>query len=598
MANILFALDRNKTRRNNFISGLLQNISPVEELEVKSVDATDWSLVWSVSKKASVSVASDDQGVSVVWGDAIDDSGKRQDAFSLRNEWAQKPESVWDGYYAALVADSQGEVLVGVDLLGIFPIFYWHGEDVLLLSTSPELIASHPSFKTELDMRGFVGILLANGLVGGSTLLKNVRRLTPGHQLRFSRGKVTEVQTYQVPPPLAFVDMTFTAHVDMLHEVISNSVKRHAPPELDYGVLLSGGLDSRMMAGYLVHQGCKVNALTSGVPSDLDARCAAAVANVLGISHKIEEPSASGYRDYANSHAKWEHLSNGFITIRDWWIQGRIGQLGDRLVTGMLADAVIGGTAIDWAYSSSPPRMSYEAYVENMPRHGFTADALCKLLKPEYHDLIHEMQQFLQDEFYSYSDVTAYNAWRYDLAHKERHHVGATPWRLSFGNWPVLPTLDREVLRVAAGIPAASLAYREAQLALVKKRFPELGPVPLDRSDIMSDIPQYINPRLRHMVTNNVKFKIKRLQHKLKIPVMSKETRYWYRVNNLNGELWNEVRASSDKFRDYISYAFNQEEFDLLLPGSGKQMDFKDPGATESARKLLLGYLIWAQQHL
>ena len=598
MANILFALDHYKTRRNSFITGIAQNISPVDGLEIQRSDSDKWSLVWSVSKKAPVSFVSDDQGAAVVWGDAIDDCGNRQDAFSLRKEWAQHPESVWDGYYAALVVDSHDELLVGADLLGIFPVYYWQGKDVLLLGTSPELFTSHPAFKSELDMRGLVGVLLANGSVAGSTLLKGVRRLAPGHQLRFSDGKVSEVLTYQFPPPLAFADMTFTAHVDMLHEAISRSVKRHAPPGQDYGILLSGGLDSRMMAGYLVHQGSKVNALTSGVPSDLDARCAAAAANALGINHQIDEPNASDYRVYANCHARWEHLSNGFITIRDWWTQGRVGQLGDRLVTGLLADAVIGGTAIDWAYSSSPPRMSYEAYVDNMPRHGFTVEVLRRLLNPEHHELINEMQQYLQDEFYSYSEVSAYNAWRYDLAHKERHHVGATPWRLSFGIWPVLPTLDRDVIRVAAGIPAASLACREAQLALVEKSFPELASVPLDRSDIMSDIPQYLKPRLRHMVINHVKFKIKHLRHKLKIPVAGKETRYWYRVNNLNGELWNEARVSSDDSRTYISCAFNQAEFDHLLPESGRQISFDDSGATESARKLLLGYLFWAQQHL
>src|SRR6185503_4947359 len=113
---------------------------------------------------------------------------------------------------------------------------------------------------------------------------------------------------------------------------------------------------------------------------------------------------------------------------------------------------------------------------------------------------VDEVERKLQQEFHDYGERRSYCAWRYDLAHGQRYHVGATVWRLSFGAWPVVPMLDRAVAAIAAGIPASSLADRAAQLALVRTRLPELASLPLDRSDLMSDEPQYLEPDVRRQL--------------------------------------------------------------------------------------------------
>jgi hypothetical protein len=277
------------------------------------------------------------------------------------------------------------------------------------------------------------------------------------------------------------------------------------------------------------------------------------------------EPDTSTYPAIAALHARWEHLANGFNTIRDWWIQGQVGQLGDRLVTGGL---------------------------------GVKAEVVRKLLRAEHAGVVQEMQNQLRREFDHYGELGSYRAWRYDLAHGQRYHVGCTPWRLSFGVWPVLPMLDREVLRVSSSIPASSLADRLAQLALVQTHLPEFASVPMDRSDLLSDEPQYLMPRLRQRLGSYARARIKDLRRALGRPAAGRESRYWYRVNNLNGEAWRQVRRTADSSRERAAGVFNRDVLDAILPPPGQPVVFDGAGSSESGCKLLLGFVCWAGTHL
>jgi asparagine synthase (glutamine-hydrolysing) len=73
---------------------------------------------------------------------------------------------------------------LGADLIGMFPVYWWTGGEVLLAGSSPELFRLHPCFRSSIDLEGLTGILLTMNSVDGRTLLEGVRRLAPGHFLR------------------------------------------------------------------------------------------------------------------------------------------------------------------------------------------------------------------------------------------------------------------------------------------------------------------------------------------------------------------------------------------------------------------------------
>lgn len=141
-----------------------------------------------------VSYASDEEGLAIIFGDAIGGpKSERLTAEDLRELWSGSslPEAL-DGFHAAIVYSPKIGLLVGADLLGLFPIYYYSSEEVALVGSSPELFRYHPLFEMKFNPAGFVGILLTKGLVEGQTLFSGVKRLSPGHLLNLRHGKPAE----------------------------------------------------------------------------------------------------------------------------------------------------------------------------------------------------------------------------------------------------------------------------------------------------------------------------------------------------------------------------------------------------------------------
>lgn len=590
MANLLVVIDPDELRRATYVGAVKERIAPFSGLLVSSIDGSGSSAVWAVSPRAPLSTRSDPEGLTVVLGEALDEEGRRQGASEVREAWSRDALSHWDGFHAAIHVDSNGEVVAGVDLLGLFPLVYWKGQGVTLVGTSPELFLAHPAFSERLDVEGLVRVLLVNGYVAGRTLLENVRRLEPGHHLRSRDGRLQELEAYRIPETLDLAHLPLEGHVDVLGETLLAAVKRHAPVGPSYGLLLSGGLDSRMVGGLLVRSGIVPRALTIGLAQDLEMRCAKAAARALGLEQTTAEPRPEDYPGYARIHADYEHLANGFNTIRDWWTQGKVGVLGDRLGTGIVADAMVGGTAIHWAFTPSPAKMSFDGFWQNMPQMGLSREAVRALLRPEHQGLVEASMDLLRDEFARYGELGSYRAWRFDIAHGERFHVGATLWRLAFGSWPTSPMLDRRVVKVASSIPASSLAHRATQLDLVRTFLPELARVPLDRSDLLEHQAQFIAPKLRDLVGERFRREIGRVKRRL----TRRETRYWYRVNDFNSDAWRAVRRVVEPHRVRTEPVFDRANLDGILPGP----DGIHTHLSESARKLLVGFLHWSSNHL
>lgn len=589
MANLLLAIDRDAERRSNCIRRARSSIAPFEGLRIGSTDAGICSAVWAVSPNAPLSVLGDASGLALVLGEAIDDTGKRQTAAAVRDAWGLDAKTCWNGFYFAASIGPSGDLVAGVDLMGLMPLYHWHGNGVSLVATSPELFRSHPAFTAGFDVEGLVRVLLINGFAGGRTLDEGVRRLQPGHHLRSSGGRVEETEAFRVPDRLDLAHLPLEGHVEILADVVQDAMNRHAPRGHEYGLLLSGGLDSRMVAGQLLEAGIRPRTFSIGLAEDLEMRCAKAAARALGLEQMVGEPQAGDYPEYARIHSTYEHLANGFNTIRDWWTQGQVGQLGDRIATGIYADALIGGTTIHWAYTPSPPKMSFDGFWQNMAQMGLAPDVARSLLRPGWRGAIDEAMADLRREYEGYGELGSYRAWRFDLAHGERFHVGATLWRLAFGAWPTQPMLDRRVIEVASGIPASSLAHRAAQLELVRTRMPALRHVPLDRSDLLGLEAQFLEPRVLDLAKERVLRQLGRVRRRL----TKRDTRYWYRVNDFNSEHWRAVRRVAEPHREKLDTWCDRAKLDELLPPP----DGLHSPISESARKLLVGFMHWSSTH-
>lgn len=94
-----------------------------------------------------------------------------------------------NGYYLAGMIDEHDAIYLAADQLGLVPLYYWTGPEHFCFSTSPNAFLSHPGFTVKPDLMGIAGILLTTHATGNRTTWQDVKRLPPGHLLRWRKGE-------------------------------------------------------------------------------------------------------------------------------------------------------------------------------------------------------------------------------------------------------------------------------------------------------------------------------------------------------------------------------------------------------------------------
>lgn len=602
MANFIVVIDPDTQRRTRFIKAIKPALSPVDGLLTNACSTGDFCAVWSAEARAPVSHIADDNGAAVIWGDAISKTeSDRMDAARLRNLWSDslhRSKAVFNGFYAAVVYRPGSGLIAGADILGIFPVYYWVSGDILLIGSSPELFRYHPAFRIKFNPAGLVGILLTMHMFDGQTLLAGVRRLAAGHLLLWQpETTAVEVLQYKLGVSQRYFSLPFSAHVDILDQAVDETIARHAPTDGDYTLLLSGGLDSRMLAGYLNEKGVSTTALTLGVSTDLEMQRAIPVARTLGLRHCAADIAFNEYPLCASLQAKWEHVANGFNFIMNWGVHSHLRNFAPRVIMGHVTDAVVGTSYITQAYSPSSKTMSFEAFFANINRWGIRPDILKRLLRRRvFGNLVEQTVARITTVYESYSKLESHRAWCFNLYNRQRFHVGSAAWALSFGAWPVIPALDRRLLESAAGMPASTIAERRAEIELLCKRFPKLAALPIDRNSYNTEP---LRPRLRYQVAKYIYNHLRPLRSLGRVRKDGDgERRYYFRIYDFNSPGWLAVRRQAEPYRERLFHLLHRDVLEELLPAPDVPVSFEDGIIEASGLKLLLGFMLWSKDHL
>ena len=602
MANFVVIVDQDFQRRSQFLKTIEPLLPPIDELITNSCSTEDFHAIWSANRTAPISSIADEEGAGVIWGDAIiPNSTARIDANSLRQLWRnpQNQPPIFDGFYAAVVYHPHLGLRVGADLLGIFPVYYYTCKDVILVASSQELFRYHPLFQKQFNPAGLVGILLTNGLFNGQTLWKNVKHLGAGNLLTWQpTTSAQEIKQYHIGDDsqnYQYSDLSFSDYLDILDQVIDKTITRHAPKEFRHGILLSGGLDSRTLVGYLHKQGIDTLAFTFGIPHDLEVGCARSVARTLKLEHHLITVPFSNYPTGAKLMINWDHLASGFNWLTNWNVQSDLRRFVPRVVFGASIETLAGAKVTGLRHSLD---LSFEMYFKRgINGWSLNPEVLEKLLhKDVFGDLVQETIAQIRQLFQSYSDSVFKQVLLFDLYHRQRFHVGSGAWQYSFGAWPVLPVLDRELIEATIAFPPETVLNRKAQNQLLCTRFPKLAQLPLDSLSYYKTDPLKPNPfRRRLSILFKWQQKWRKLQYKL-----GYERRYFQRTLDINNMGWRMVRKEAESYRPLVKHLFDETVLNQLVPKPDSYLKRVKglENSSESGIKALLGFLLWSKDHL
>jgi asparagine synthase (glutamine-hydrolysing) len=207
-----------------------------------------------------------------------------------------------DGMFAFGLWDARTEtLLLARDRAGIKPLYYAPLPDGgAVFASELTALLQHPGVARKLSPRGLQSYFFSDYFHPPHTLIDGVKKLAPGHFVKWHAGRFTEPEAYW---RLAFGSAPRGTPSDLARETwdhLRRSVERQLMSDVPIGVFLSGGIDSSCVAT-LAQRGSRQRLKTFSIafedPTFDESEHARLVARAIGSEHVEERLSVENLVD-------------------------------------------------------------------------------------------------------------------------------------------------------------------------------------------------------------------------------------------------------------------------------------------------------------
>lgn len=253
------------------------------------------------------------------------------------------------GMFAFAVADGE-RLLLARDRLGIKPLYYSTVPGGLLFASEIKALLRCPELRPAVDMQAFIDSRLIGYPVGDRTFIEGVRSVPAGHTIAVTMGPdgpVAKTVKYYALPTEHDESMTFDSARDQLTEMLLAVTRAHLAADVEVGLILSGGLDSTVLAMLARDAGRTLPTfcVASG-PNHPDLVQAARVADSLRWPHDAAVMSFEDYFDTIPAYIHTHEVPGKLGGVPMLFLFRRVGAQLKACLSGEGADELFGG--YDW----------------------------------------------------------------------------------------------------------------------------------------------------------------------------------------------------------------------------------------------------------
>jgi asparagine synthase (glutamine-hydrolysing) len=250
-----------------------------------------------------------------------------------------------NGSFVGVVHDESERTLsIATDRLGTQTVFHTLPDaDRFIFSTDIQSLPRHPAVDTAFDRPYLYEYLVYKRSFGVTTPLKGIEKLPPAHVTTVDLDSLSVDQKRYWEPIFDPLDQSFSYFVDRFTRTFQTIIDEWTRDDLNYGVLLSGGSDSRLVLAAL---GENATAFHMNDWLNREARTAARAAEVVGAQFQLLKRGPDHQQMALKRNAP---LSN----FDGWFSQGRTIPFAetltdgvDALLSGMYADTLFGAHGI------------------------------------------------------------------------------------------------------------------------------------------------------------------------------------------------------------------------------------------------------------
>jgi len=258
-------------------------------------------------------------------GHAFHSTGDTEVVLRSYIEWGVACFERFAGMFALALWDGASQTLhLARDAMGIKPLYYFSGIHGLAFASEVKALLALPGFKPKLNERSLHQYLEFGYVFDEqATMLNMVCKLAPGHRLEVRSGKMVAEAAFFAPPTPDHADArSETARLDELGAVLEQAVDEHLIADVPVGLLLSGGLDSSVLAALAARRGPLLTISMGFDDSDVDERMPARqVAEQIGSRHvdvlispqQIRQEVMTGAWVFDDLFADWGTLSTRLL---------------------------------------------------------------------------------------------------------------------------------------------------------------------------------------------------------------------------------------------------------------------------------------------
>lgn len=251
-----------------------------------------------------------------------------------------------NGAFIAIIWDKNRRRLLLVnDRLGLYPCYYAQTKDFLLFGSGVRALLAEPTLSRQIDQIAIAEFLTFDHVLHDHTLLKAVRLLPQASLLSFSEQGLEIRPYWRVCHPDTYL---LRSEVELMEEflfLVKQAVTRQKVHDnLPAAILLSGGLDSRLLLAYLVENDdeAMIRSFTWGVPGCDDLRFARQISRLLGSQHHFFELKPDWLLHRAEEAVRITDGMGNLINLHALATLEAESEITQILYKGFLGDAMMG----------------------------------------------------------------------------------------------------------------------------------------------------------------------------------------------------------------------------------------------------------------
>lgn len=258
--------------------------------------------------------------------------------------------SDFNGIFALAFLDTKNSKLyLARDPMGVKPLYYSEGECNDIVFSSEIRAAEALISDSELDSDALSSLLRLRYNPSPDTLNKKIKKIRPGHYCEIDLG--TDNVTVRHFSFVSEIPATIKAPQDVIKEYgekLDAAVERQLLSDVEVGVLLSGGIDSALVAALASkHYNGRLKAFTIGFEGDYsedEIEDAAETADLLGLDHSYKKIS---FTDFLQMIEKCTHIVEEPLATTSIIPMYFLSELASKevkvVLTGQGADEPLGG---------------------------------------------------------------------------------------------------------------------------------------------------------------------------------------------------------------------------------------------------------------